>query len=253
MYDFSDQVALVTGAGSGIGRDCSEGFASAGARVVVSDINAEWAEETAERCRARGAEAVAVVCDVGDDAAVASLMDHIEREFGRLDCAFNNAGVSGVQAHVADLAVPDFLHTVNINLSGVYRCLHHEARIMRAQKRGAIVNCSSILGLVGFAGAAAYVAAKHGVVGLTKAAAIDLATEGVRVNAICPGFIDTPMLAQAGITTDAPLRSSIEALHPMARLGTGEEIAHPVLWLCSRQAAFVTGQALTVDGGYVAQ
>jgi NAD(P)-dependent dehydrogenase (short-subunit alcohol dehydrogenase family) len=156
-------------------------------------------------------------------------------------------------AHVADLPADAFCRTIEVNLTGVYRCVHHEARVMRAQQRGAIVNCASILGVVGFGGAAAYTAAKHGVVGLTKAAAIDLAKEGVRVNAICPGFIDTPMLEQAGMTTDAVVRASVEALHPMGRLGQSHEIADPVLWLCSDKATFVTGQALMVDGGYVAQ
>jgi NAD(P)-dependent dehydrogenase (short-subunit alcohol dehydrogenase family) len=253
MYDYSEHVALVTGGASGLGRAACEAFARAGARVVVADVQDDDGEQTAARCRELGAEAVFVHCDVAEESEVEAMVQEAITRFGRLDCAFNNAGISGTQAHVADLPADAFCRTIEVNLTGVYRCVHHEARVMRAQQRGAIVNCASILGVVGFGGAAAYTAAKHGVVGLTKAAAIDLAKEGVRVNAICPGFIDTPMLEQAGMTTDAVVRASVEALHPMGRLGQSHEIADPVLWLCSDKATFVTGQALMVDGGYVAQ
>lgn len=253
MFDFSEQVALVTGGATGIGRATCEAFARAGARVVVADINESEATHTVERCRSLGTDAIFVQCDVSSDEQVEAMVRQTLAQFGRLDCAFNNAGIEGVQADIVDLAPDAWRRVIDVNLTGVYRCLHFEARIMREQQRGAVVNCASILGVVGFANASAYTAAKHGVVGLTKTAAIELAKDGVRVNAVCPAFIETPMLARAGLTTDPSTRASMEALHPIGRLGQSHEIADVVLWLCSPQSSFVTGHALLADGGYVAQ
>jgi len=175
------------------------------------------------------------------------------QQYGRLDCAFNNAGIESVQAPVDNLAPDAWRRTVDSNLTGVYRCLHFEARVMREQRHGAIVNCASIPGVVGFANSSAYTAAKHGVVGLTRTAAIEPGKEGVRVNAVCPASIHTPMLKRAGLTTDPVMRATMEALHPVGRLGQRHEVADAVLWLCSSQSTFVTGHALLFDGGYVAQ
>ncbi len=253
MFDFSEQVAVVTGGATGIGRATCEAFARAGARVVVADINPDEAQRTVDGCRALGADAMFVHCDVADDTQVEAMVRETVKQYGRLDCAFNNAGIEGVQASIVDLDPDAWRRTIDVNLTGVYRCVHFEARVMRDQRRGAIVNCSSILGVVGFANASAYTAAKHGVIGLTKTAALELAKDGVRVNAICPAFIETPMLERAGMTTDPVVRATMEALHPIGRLGTSQEIADAVLWLCSPQSSFVTGHALLADGGYVAQ
>lgn len=246
------KVALVTGGGGGIGRATALALALAGARVVIGDLDLAAAEATAELIVAAGGEAHALRCDVTSPDDAEALVQETLRRFGALDWAVNNAGIEATQEATARLPVATWERTIAVNLSGVFYCMRAEIVAMRGRK-GVIVNLASVLGTVGFAGAAAYVAAKHGVIGLTKAAALEYATRGIRVNAVCPGFIETPMLARTGVTTDPERRIAIEGLHPMARLGRPDEIAGAVVYLCSDAASFITGHALVVDGGYTAR
>ena len=247
------KVALVTGAGSGIGRAAALMFAREGAGVLVSDVDDAHGAETVQLVQQAGGAAAYAHADVSRDADCQAMVEAAVARFGRLDFAFNNAGISGMRATVADYPDAQWDKVIAVNLIGVRLCMKHELRQMLAQGGGAIVNNASILGTVGFDTASAYVAAKHGLLGLTRAAAIEYATSGIRVNAVCPGFIETPMLDQAGITTDPAVRHAIEDLHPMKRLGRSEEVASAAVWLCSDGASFVTGHPLLVDGGYVAR
>ncbi len=250
---FADKVALVTGAATGIGRATALAFAAEGARVVVADIAAEGATTVAD-IRAVGGSAIYVRCDVAEPADVAAMVEAAVRFGGRIDCAFNNAGIEGVRAPLATQPDDAWARVLAVNLSGVRHCLKHELAHMLARGGGgAIVNCASILGVVAYADASAYVAAKHGVVGLTRAAALEVAARGIRVNAVCPAFIETPMLARAGVLDDPTARAAAETLHPISRLGRAEEIAAATLFLCSEEASFVTGHALLADGGYVSR
>ncbi len=252
MRSFEDKVCLVTGAASGIGRATALAFAREGAKVVVSDVSPEG-EQTVAMIRARGGGGIFARCDVSDPAEVESLVTATMRAYGRIDCAFNNAGIEGARAPILEYPDEAWNRVLSVNLTGVWLCMKHELREMARAGSGAIVNNASILGVVGFAGSPAYTAAKHGVIGLTKVAALELAPKGIRVNAVCPGFIETPMLARAGITSDEKMKQAVTALEPIGRMGKPEEIAEAVLWLCSPAASFVTGHAMLVDGGYVAQ
>ncbi|MDH4037939.1 MAG: SDR family oxidoreductase [Candidatus Krumholzibacteria bacterium] len=244
------KVALVTGAGSGIGRACAVAMAADGAKVVVSDITP--AEETLEDIRRLGGEAIFTRCDVSKSAEVGALVQSAIKHYGRLDCACNNAGIGGVNALTGDYPEDSWEQVIGVNLTGVWLCTKHEIAAMLEHGGGSIVNMASILGTVGFAGAAAYVSAKHGVLGLTKTAAIEYAPRGIRVNAVCPGFIETPLLEHAGISKGTETYTAIAGLHPMKRMGTPEEVAAMVVWLCSDAASFVTGTSMLVDGGYTA-
>jgi NAD(P)-dependent dehydrogenase (short-subunit alcohol dehydrogenase family) len=249
------KITLVTGAGSGIGRATALRMARSGARIVAADVNEEGGRETVDAIEQAGGEAIFVRADVADSADVQALIRAAVDMYGRLDCAFNNAGISGLPPDGQNYApheIPESLwaRVISINLTGVFLCLQQEIAQMLAQGGGAIVNTASIYGLVGARGAP-YVASKHGVVGLTRAAALEYAAQGVRVNAVCPGYIDTPLIQ--ALTSDAATRAAIEARHPQGRLGQPGEIADAVVWLCSDAASFVNGHTLTVDGGYVAQ
>jgi NAD(P)-dependent dehydrogenase (short-subunit alcohol dehydrogenase family) len=252
-YRFEGQVALVTGAGMGIGRACALAYAREGARVVLADIVETAAQETVQAIREAGGEALFVRCDVSRADEVEAMVAAAVRQFGRLDCACNNAGIGGPALLTADYSEADWNRVIGINLTGAWLCMKHEIRALLAQGGGAIVNMASILGTVGFATAPAYVAAKHGLIGLTRTAALEYATQGVRVNAVCPGFIETPLLASSGITPGSDLYAGIANMHPVKRLGTPEEVAELVVWLSSAAASFVTGAAYLVDGGYTAQ
>ena len=251
--DFSGRVALVTGASSGIGRATALAFARDGANVVVADIDDDKGPRTVAEIEKIGRKAIFVHCDVSRNDECARAVEGAMKSFGRLDAAFNNAGVEGQMAATADYPEAAFRRVIDVNLLGPFLCMKNEIPAMIASGGGAIVNCASILGHVGFASAAAYVSAKHGLVGLTKTAAVEYATQKIRINAVCPGFIETPMLTRAGILGEPTMRATIEGLHPMKRLGTADEIAGAVLYLCSSQASFVTGASLLVDGGYIAQ
>ena len=251
-YEFDDHVALVTGAAGGMGLDTARAFAAAGAAVVLADIDGDAAHSAADELKDAGYDALGLTCDVADEDQVAALVDRTIDTFGRLDMAFNNAGIMLPLADAADETAEAFDRVNGINLRGVWACMKHELRVMRKQGSGAIVNCSSLGGLVGNPGRAAYHATKHGVLGLTKSAALEYAPRGVRINAVCPGTIETPMLA-AMIAKGELTASDAETGQPIGRLGRGEEIAAAVLWLCSPGASFVHGVALPVDGGYTAR
>jgi NAD(P)-dependent dehydrogenase (short-subunit alcohol dehydrogenase family) len=251
-YDFKGHVALVTGAASGMGLATARAFAHAGAAVTLADVSEAALQQAVDEITSAGGKAMSVVCDVSDEAQVAAMVERTVATFGRLDAAFNNAGIQIPSSEIADQSAEDYDRINAINLRGVWACMKHELVQMRTQGSGAIVNCSSIGGLVGRALIAAYHGAKHGVIGLTRSAALEYAARGIRVNAVCPGTIDTPMVStmldRGMLAMDDLLRDL-----PMKRLGRGEEIADAVLWLCSPGSTFVTGQALAVDGGFTAQ
>src|SRR5437762_54999 len=252
IYDFRGQVALVTGASSGMGLATARAFAEAGAAVVLADINEGALRTATDALNSAGHQAMGVTCDVSDEAQVATMVERARARFGRLDMAFNNAGIQVPPSDAADETAEHFDRVNAINLRGVWTCMKHELRQMRAQGSGAIVNCSSLGGLVGLPGRAAYHASKHGVIGLTKSAALEYAPRGIRVNAICPGTIDTPMVSDMLSTGDLDMTEALRN-QPIGRLGRVDEIAAAVLWLCSPGASFVVGVALPVDGGYTAQ
>ncbi|MEV7489036.1 glucose 1-dehydrogenase [[Kitasatospora] papulosa] len=251
-YDYTGQVAFVTGASSGMGLATARAFAASGAAVALADINEDAVNAAAKQLADDGHQALALVCDVTDEHQVAAAVDRTVEAFGRLDMAYNNAGIMPAPTDAADESADQFDRVQNINLRGIWAAMKHELRHMRTQGSGAIVNCSSLGGLVGNPGRAAYHASKHGVIGLTKSAALEYGSRGVRINAVCPGTISTPMV-DAMIEGGELDRSQAEGGQAIDRLGTADEIAQAVLWLCSDGASYVTGIALPVDGGYVAQ
>ena len=251
VYDFNGQVALVTGASSGIGLASVMAFAEAGAAVVLADINEDALRTATEGLTAAGHQVIGVTCDVADEAQVAQLVERTIATYGRLDMAFNNAGIAGFTGDPAEESAESFDKVVAINLRGIWTCMKHELRQMRTQGSGAIVNCSSLGGLVGQAGRATYHATKHGVIGLTKSAAMDYAPLGIRINAVCPGVIATPMSTDM-IENQPDAMKEIMRDQPIGRPGRPEEVAAAALWLCSSAASLVLGVALPVDGGFVA-
>ncbi len=246
-----NKVALVTGASSGIGRATALVFAREGAKVVVADLNVVGGQETVQLVKAAGGEAVFVETDVSQATSVEAMVQTAVDTYGRLDCAHNNAGVEGVLSRTAEQTEQDWEPVIRINLKGVWLCMKYELPHMLQQGSGAIVNTASGAGLIGVKRMAAYVASKHGVIGLTKTAALEYAKSGVRVNAVCPGVIQTAMVERVSGRRPDVLEKMIAA-EPIGRSGQPEEIAESVVWLCSDAASFVTGHAMAVDGGAVA-
>ena len=248
---FEKQVALVTGAASGIGLATAKAFAQSGASVALADWNEKAVRSAAEELAGQGHKTLAIRCDVADDAQVEAMVGQTVAAFGRLDAAYNNAGVQNELAEAADQTREDFDRVVGINLRGVWSCMKFELRQMRKQGSGTIVNCSSLGGLVGSPERGIYHAAKHGVLGLTKSAALEYTARGIRINAICPGLIQTPMSDQMVAAGQGEALKEMEKSIPMGRIGRPEEIANAVVWLCSDAASYVTGQSISVDGGFI--
>jgi len=253
MNTFTNSVALVTGATSGIGRATAVAFAREGAKVVVSGRRETEGNQTVALIRKAGGDATFVKTDVASEADVAALVAKTLSTYGRLDAAFNNAGVEGRPGPIHEQTVENYHHTMNANVLGVVLSLKHEIAAMLKHGGGAIVNNSSVAGLIGFPGVAIYAASKHAVLGLTKSTALEYATQGIRINAVSPGGIETPMFDRFAGGAGTEARAQIAAMHPIGRAGQPEEIAEAVLWLCSDKASFVTGQSLAVDGGWTAK
>lgn len=251
MNEFNGRVAIVTGASSGIGRTSALFYARDGARVVVSDVNKDGGQETVQLIQAAGGEAIFVKTDVGNPSDCEELIKKTVEKFGRLDLACNNAGIGGESNLTADYSVNGWQKVIEVNLSGVFYCMKYEIAEMLKTGGGAIVNMASILGQVGFASAPAYVAAKHGVVGLTRDAALEYAAKGIRINAIGPAFISTPLIS--ALESNPEAYNNLVSLHPLGRLGKPEEVAELVVWLSSNRASYITGSYYPIDGGYLAR
>jgi NAD(P)-dependent dehydrogenase (short-subunit alcohol dehydrogenase family) len=248
MKSFENKVVIVTGASSGIGLATAKAFAREGAKVVISDINEQAGEETVKDIINENGEATFIKCDVSSEVDVKNLVDSTIKKYGRLDCAYNNAGIEGTPNSTTECSVSSWDKTINTNLKGVWLCMKYEIPAMLKNGKGTIVNCSSIAGLVGFETIPAYVASKHGVIGLTETASLEFAKQNIRVNAVCPGVIHTPMLERFTQGDEEQMAQQ----DPMGRVGKPEEIADSVLWLCSDKSSYVTGQAIAIDGGWVA-
>lgn len=248
---FSGKVALVTGGSFGIGRATAIAFAAHGAKVVIADYAEDPNEETIQQIKALNSEVLFIKCDVSKGIEVKAMIAKIITTFGKLDFAFNNAGIEGLSAPTHECTEENFDRTIAINLKGVWLCMKNEIPLMLQQGKGAIVNCASVAGLIGFPGLPAYVATKHAVIGLTKTAALENAKQNIRVNAVCPGVIQTAMIDR--ITgKDKEVEKQFIGMEPMGRMGQPAEVAEAVIWLCSDAASFVTGHAINVDGGWIA-
>lgn len=250
VTEFKNKVAIVTGGSFGIGRAAAVAFAKKGAKVAVVD----WIEdnETLNLIKALGGDAIFIKCNVSNTTDVKSMVENTISTFGQLDYAFNNAGIEGTTAITHECTEENWDKTISVNLKSIWLCMKYQIPEMQKNNKGVIINCASIAGLVGFPGLPAYVASKHGIIGLTKSTALEYAKLGIRVNAVCPGAIKTPMIDRL-TGNKKEVEEQFEAMEPIGRLGEPEEVANAVLWMCSDEASFVTGHALAVDGGWVAQ
>lgn len=253
MKLLNDKTVFISGGLSGIGKACAILAAKEGANVVIADLDSDTKENILEEINTHNENAQFVACDVSNFEQVQSTIQHIVKTFGRLDIALNNAGIGGEAHFTGEMPESAWAKVIGVNLTGVFNCMRHELAQMSIQKQGIIVNMSSILGKVGFSSSCHYVAAKHGVLGLTQTAALEYAENNIRINAICPGFIATPLLEKGGISHHSEIEKNILHLHPMKRFGSAEEIANGFLFLCTDQSSFMTGSALEIDGGYLAQ
>ncbi|MCU0473555.1 MAG: SDR family oxidoreductase [Bacteroidales bacterium] len=253
MKKLENKTVFITGGLSGIGKACAIEAAKEGANVAVADFKSANGDKALLEIKKENSKAIFIECDVSVFAQVQMAIQKVVSTFGTLDVALNNAGIGGESNKVGDMTEQAWHKVIGVNLNGVFNCMKHELTQMSKQKKGVIVNMSSILGKVGFANSSHYVAAKHGIIGLTQTAALEYATDGIRINAICPGFIETPLLTNAGITKDSDLQQYIIGLHPMKRLGKSEEIATGFIFLASDDSSFVTGTTLEIDGGFLAQ
>jgi NAD(P)-dependent dehydrogenase (short-subunit alcohol dehydrogenase family) len=249
---FEGKVAIVTGGSYGIGRATAVSFARLGAKVVVADWLEDKEQETIKLINSNGGEGMFVHCNVSSSSEVRNLIEKTIARFGRLDFAFNNAGIEGITANTHECTEANWDKTIGVNLKGIWLCMKNEIPQMLKNNKGVIINCASVAGLVGFQGLPAYVATKHGVVGLTKTAALEYAKQGIRVNAVCPGVIHTAMIDRL-IGNNKEAEKQFTELEPIGRMGNPEEIAAAVVWLCSDAASFVTGIAMPVDGAFIAQ
>jgi NAD(P)-dependent dehydrogenase (short-subunit alcohol dehydrogenase family) len=253
MKKLENKTVFITGGLSGIGKACAIAAAKEGANVAVADLGSAASGTVMEEIKKENSNAIFIDCDVSVFAQVQMAIEKVVSTFGALDVALNNAGIGGESNKVGDMAEQAWLNVISVNLNGVFNCMKHELTQMTKQKSGVIVNMSSILGKVGFAMSSHYVAAKHGILGLTQTAALEYAAEGIRINAICPGFIDTPLLTTAGISENTDIQKYIIGLHPMKRLGKSEEIASGFIFLACDDSSFITGTKLEIDGGYLAE
>lgn len=253
MRKLENNTVFITGGLSGIGLACATAAATEGANVVIADLKSENGDTVMQEIQKVNPEAIFIDCDVSVFAQVKTAIQKAVSTFGTLDVALNNAGIGGEAKKVGDLSEEAWLKVINVNLNGVFNCMNLELKQMSMQKKGVIVNMSSILGKVGFATSAHYVATKHAIIGLTQSAALEYAAEGIRINSVCPGFIETPLLSKAGISNNFDLHKFIVNLHPMKRLGKSEEVAAGFIFLASEDSSFITGTTLEIDGGYLAQ
>jgi NAD(P)-dependent dehydrogenase (short-subunit alcohol dehydrogenase family) len=253
MKKLENKTVFITGGLSGIGKACAIAAAKEGANIVIADLKSDTANKTMEEIKRENSKALFIECDVSVYKQVECAIQKVISTFSSVDVALNNAGIGGDANKVGDMSEEAWLKVINVNLNGVFNCMKHELTQMLKQKKGVIVNMSSILGKVGFANSSHYVAAKHGIIGLTQSAALEYATEGIRINAICPGFIETPLLTNAGIVENSDLQKYIIGLHPMKRLGKSEEVASGFIFLSSEESSFVTGTTIEIDGGFLAQ
>ncbi|HWA34442.1 MAG TPA: SDR family oxidoreductase [Cyclobacteriaceae bacterium] len=253
MKKFEGKTVFITGGLSGIGKACAVAAAKEGANVAIVDIKSVNYDSAMLEVKAENESAVFIECDVTKMDQVKRAVDQAAATFGSIDIALNNAGIPAEQSRIAEMTEGDWSSVLNVNLTSVFNCMKHELTQMSIQKKGVVINMSSVLGKVGFAGWAGFVAAEHGILGLTKSAALEYAHEGIRVNAIAPGFIDTPLLTKGGLNDNEKIKQQILGLHPLKRLGKAEEVACAFLFLASPESSFITGMTLEIDGGYLAQ
>jgi NAD(P)-dependent dehydrogenase (short-subunit alcohol dehydrogenase family) len=253
MKKLENKTVFITGGLSGIGKACAIAAAKEGANIVIADIKSDTTDKEMEEIKKENPKAIYVNCDVSVFAEMQAAIDKTVNAFGSVDVALNNAGIGGEAHKVGEMPEEAWLKVIGINLNGVFNGMRHQLAQMAKQKSGVIVNMASILGKVGFATSSHYAAAKHGIIGLTQSAALEYSAEGIRINAICPGFIDTPLLKKGGITDHQEVKELIVSLHPMKRLGKAEEIANGFIFLASNESSFMSGTAIEIDGGYLAQ